>query len=139
MIPIWVLSVSLLLVFVPVGGSVHDNVTRSLLLFMQRLSLGPVRPSPWHGNWGWNTTSRALVSPGGRTCSAIQRSKFNVSNNNFTGPIPDAKGPFTADSFSGNPGLCGHPLLNPCPVITISVTTISAITTATFFEEKFLL
>ncbi|XP_031276946.1 probable inactive receptor kinase At2g26730 [Pistacia vera] len=40
---------------------------------------------------------------------------FNVSNNNFSGPIPDVKGRFSADSFSGNPGLCGKPLSNACP------------------------
>lgn len=41
--------------------------------------------------------------------------QFNVSNNNFSGPIPDVKGRFGADSFSGNPGLCGRPLSNACP------------------------
>ncbi|XP_044487589.1 probable inactive receptor kinase At2g26730 [Mangifera indica] len=40
---------------------------------------------------------------------------FSVSNNNFSGPIPDVKGRFNADSFSGNPGLCGKPLSNACP------------------------
>lgn len=41
--------------------------------------------------------------------------EFNVSNNNFSGPIPDVKGKFAADSFLGNPDLCGKPLLNACP------------------------
>ncbi|XP_044479686.1 probable inactive receptor kinase At2g26730 [Mangifera indica] len=41
--------------------------------------------------------------------------EFNVSNNNFSGPIPDVKGRFNADSFSGNPGLCGKPLSSTCP------------------------
>ncbi|OAY25900.1 probable inactive receptor kinase At2g26730 [Manihot esculenta] len=41
--------------------------------------------------------------------------QFNVSNNNFIGQIPDVQGRFGADSFSGNPGLCGKPLLNACP------------------------
>ncbi|KAM7274190.1 hypothetical protein ACFE04_028854 [Oxalis oulophora] len=41
--------------------------------------------------------------------------EFNVSNNNFNGPIPDVKGRFGADSFSGNPDLCGKPLSNLCP------------------------
>ncbi|OMO81565.1 hypothetical protein CCACVL1_12365 [Corchorus capsularis] len=40
---------------------------------------------------------------------------FNVSNNNFSGPIPDVKGRFTADSFSGDPLLCGELVSNPCP------------------------
>ncbi|KAJ4849181.1 hypothetical protein Tsubulata_044772 [Turnera subulata] len=40
--------------------------------------------------------------------------EFNVSNNNLSGPVPDVKGKFGADSFSGNPLLCGKPLLNPC-------------------------
>ncbi|EEF43835.1 probable inactive receptor kinase At2g26730 [Ricinus communis] len=40
--------------------------------------------------------------------------EFNVSNNNLTGPIPD-QGMFPADSFYGNPQLCGKPL-NACPL-----------------------
>lgn len=41
--------------------------------------------------------------------------EFNVSNNNFNGPIPDVQGLLTADSFSGNPELCGKPLSTACP------------------------
>ncbi|XWS60707.1 hypothetical protein CRYUN_Cryun07bG0058800 [Craigia yunnanensis] len=41
--------------------------------------------------------------------------QFNVSNNNFSGPIPDVKGRFSADSFSGNPGLCGELISKACP------------------------
>ncbi|XP_059645003.1 probable inactive receptor kinase At2g26730 [Cornus florida] len=41
---------------------------------------------------------------------------FNVSNNNFSGPVPDVNGRFGATSFLGNPGLCGQPLSNTCPV-----------------------
>lgn len=41
--------------------------------------------------------------------------QFNVSNNNFSGPIPDTKGRFSADSFSGNPELCGELISKPCP------------------------
>lgn len=41
--------------------------------------------------------------------------QFNVSNNNLSGPIPDVKGRLTADSFAGNPGLCGPPLPIECP------------------------
>ncbi|KAJ7945895.1 Inactive receptor kinase [Quillaja saponaria] len=41
--------------------------------------------------------------------------QFNISNNNIWGQIPDVKGRFSADSFSGNPRLCGPPLLNVCP------------------------
>ncbi|TKY73476.1 inactive receptor kinase [Spatholobus suberectus] len=40
---------------------------------------------------------------------------FNVSNNNLQGPVPDVGGKFHADSFSGNPNLCGKPLSNACP------------------------
>lgn len=40
---------------------------------------------------------------------------FNVSNNNLQGPVPDVGGKFLADSFSGNPNLCGKPLSNACP------------------------
>lgn len=40
---------------------------------------------------------------------------FNLSNNNLTGPIPETRAvqSFGADSFSGNPGLCGPP--SPIP------------------------
>ncbi|KAK2663764.1 hypothetical protein Ddye_002338 [Dipteronia dyeriana] len=41
--------------------------------------------------------------------------QFNVSNNRLSGPIPDVGGRFGADSFFGNPGLCGKPLSNACP------------------------
>lgn len=40
---------------------------------------------------------------------------FNVSNNNLHGLVPDVRGKFHADSFYGNPGLCGKPLANACP------------------------
>ncbi|KAJ1387168.1 Protein kinase domain [Sesbania bispinosa] len=40
---------------------------------------------------------------------------FNVSNNNLTGLVPDVRGRFHADSFSGNPNLCGKPLSKACP------------------------
>ncbi|XP_007036158.2 PREDICTED: probable inactive receptor kinase At2g26730 [Theobroma cacao] len=41
--------------------------------------------------------------------------RFNVSNNNFSGPIPDVKSRFSADSFSGNPELCGELVSKACP------------------------
>lgn len=41
--------------------------------------------------------------------------QFNVSNNNLSGPVPGVNGRLGADSFSGNPGLCGKPLPNACP------------------------
>ncbi|XP_062116320.1 probable inactive receptor kinase At2g26730 [Humulus lupulus] len=41
--------------------------------------------------------------------------KFNISNNNFSGQIPDVKGKFKAESFLGNPYLCGIPLPDLCP------------------------
>ncbi|KAL5544246.1 hypothetical protein UlMin_008030 [Ulmus minor] len=40
---------------------------------------------------------------------------FNVSNNNFSGPIPDVNDHFQANSFLGNPYLCGKPLGKACP------------------------
>lgn len=41
---------------------------------------------------------------------------FNVSNNKLWGPVPDVRGRFHADSFYGNPALCGKPLSNSsCP------------------------
>ncbi|KAL5725237.1 non-specific serine/threonine protein kinase [Ranunculus cassubicifolius] len=39
---------------------------------------------------------------------------FNVSFNNFSGPIPPL-GLFSTSSILGNPGLCGEPLSNACP------------------------
>ncbi|KAK6153321.1 hypothetical protein DH2020_012960 [Rehmannia glutinosa] len=42
--------------------------------------------------------------------------EFNVSNNNLTGPIPDVGARFNGTSFLGNPGLCGKPLPNSCPL-----------------------
>ncbi|KAE8701357.1 hypothetical protein F3Y22_tig00110548pilonHSYRG00845 [Hibiscus syriacus] len=41
---------------------------------------------------------------------------FNVSGNQLNGPIPQAKqfGTFENNSFEGNPGLCGKPLLKEC-------------------------
>ncbi|CAL5374858.1 unnamed protein product [Camellia sinensis] len=42
--------------------------------------------------------------------------QFNVSNNNFSGAIPDVKGRFNTSSFLGNPGLCGLPLSDLCPL-----------------------
>ncbi|WVZ18547.1 hypothetical protein V8G54_007245 [Vigna mungo] len=41
--------------------------------------------------------------------------EFNVSNNNLHGPVLDVGGKFHADSFSGNPNLCGEPISNACP------------------------
>ncbi|XP_045812939.1 probable inactive receptor kinase At2g26730 [Trifolium pratense] len=41
---------------------------------------------------------------------------FNVSNNDLRGPVPDVRGRFGADSFYGNPNLCGKPISNSsCP------------------------
>lgn len=42
--------------------------------------------------------------------------EYNVSNNDLTGPIPDVDGRFGQSSFLGNPGLCGKPLANVCPI-----------------------
>ncbi|KAK1293567.1 putative inactive receptor kinase [Acorus calamus] len=40
---------------------------------------------------------------------------FNVSYNDFSGPIPEGGGQLSYMSFVGNPGLCGEPLKNACP------------------------
>ncbi|GJW62348.1 probable inactive receptor kinase [Tanacetum coccineum] len=45
-----------------------------------------------------------------------QLQDFNVANNNFNGPVPDDTGRFDANSFAGNPQLCGNKLSIPCPV-----------------------
>ncbi|MCO5568933.1 hypothetical protein L7F22_022636 [Adiantum nelumboides] len=39
---------------------------------------------------------------------------LDVSNNSFSGPIPTSLQDFPASDFSGNPGLCGHPLPASC-------------------------
>ncbi|QHO49999.1 hypothetical protein HN51_001878 [Arachis hypogaea] len=41
--------------------------------------------------------------------------RFNVSNNNLKGQIPDVRNKFGVESFSGNPDLCGSPLPAACP------------------------
>ena len=46
--------------------------------------------------------------------------QFNVSNNNFSGPIPDVGGRFSNSSFSGNPELCGKPLSKECPSLPLN-------------------
>lgn len=35
---------------------------------------------------------------------------FTVTNNHLRGPVPQFKADIPADSYSGNPGLCGKPL-----------------------------
>ncbi|KAI3807050.1 hypothetical protein L1987_22970 [Smallanthus sonchifolius] len=41
---------------------------------------------------------------------------FSVANNDLSGPIPDDTGRFDANSFAGNPQLCGKELAVQCPV-----------------------
>nr|XP_043635309.1 probable inactive receptor kinase At2g26730 [Erigeron canadensis] len=41
---------------------------------------------------------------------------FNVANNDLSGPVPDDTGRFDANSFAGNPQLCGKKLPVSCPV-----------------------
>ncbi|XP_071733337.1 probable inactive receptor kinase At2g26730 [Rutidosis leptorrhynchoides] len=43
-----------------------------------------------------------------------QLEDFNVANNDFSGPVPDDTGHFDANSFSGNPKLCGKKLPVQC-------------------------
>ncbi|KAJ0938746.1 putative protein kinase RLK-Pelle-LRR-III family [Helianthus annuus] len=40
---------------------------------------------------------------------------FSVANNDLSGPIPDDTGRFDANSFAGNPKLCGKELPVQCP------------------------
>ena len=71
---------------------------RSLLLDGNRLSGGLPAASVGGGGAG----SRLEV--------------FNVSFNDLDGPIPASLARFPPDSFEGNPGLCGKPLVDrPCP------------------------
>ncbi|XP_061349291.1 probable inactive receptor kinase At2g26730 [Gastrolobium bilobum] len=51
---------------------------------------------------------------------------FNVSFNNFRGLIPDVHGHFLADSFLGNPELCGDPLPKNCSGLTLPVNETSS-------------
>ncbi|XP_074374933.1 inactive leucine-rich repeat receptor-like serine/threonine-protein kinase At1g60630 [Apium graveolens] len=44
--------------------------------------------------------------------------ELNVSNNNLSGPIPDVAVRLGNRSFLGNPGLCGKPLSNVCPIVS---------------------
>ncbi|XP_058111694.1 probable inactive receptor kinase At2g26730 [Magnolia sinica] len=41
--------------------------------------------------------------------------QFNVSFNNFSGPVPELNGRFNDTSLLGNPSLCGKPLPKACP------------------------
>ncbi|KAG0482566.1 hypothetical protein HPP92_010650 [Vanilla planifolia] len=41
--------------------------------------------------------------------------EFNVSSNQFSGPLPTNSEKFPSSSFNGNPGLCGEPLQVACP------------------------
>ncbi|KAI9120331.1 hypothetical protein K1719_007364 [Acacia pycnantha] len=45
---------------------------------------------------------------------------FNVSFNDLSGPIPDLQNHFSADSFLGNPELCGNNLPKSCSSYAIS-------------------
>ncbi|KAI4350731.1 hypothetical protein L6164_005156 [Bauhinia variegata] len=49
--------------------------------------------------------------------------RFNVSFNNFSGPIPYVGGHFFADSFIGNPELCGNPLPKNCSSLALDEKT----------------
>ncbi|MCO5577033.1 hypothetical protein L7F22_030855 [Adiantum nelumboides] len=56
---------------------------------------------------------------GGIPSSLGVLSQFNVSNNKLSGSIPPALRTLPNSSFSGNVGLCGPPLLLPCPNSTV--------------------
>ncbi|KAG9140856.1 hypothetical protein Leryth_010395 [Lithospermum erythrorhizon] len=59
---------------------------------------------------------------------------FNVANNKLEGQIPPALSFFSADSFSGNKGLCGAPL-ESCKASTaanLSITTITILSIVCF-------
>ncbi|KAF5182605.1 Receptor-like protein kinase [Thalictrum thalictroides] len=45
--------------------------------------------------------------------------QFNISFNNFSGPVPDLNGRFNASCLLGNPGLCGEPLFLACTSLSL--------------------
>ncbi|XP_027353348.1 probable inactive receptor kinase At2g26730 [Abrus precatorius] len=52
--------------------------------------------------------------------------QFNVSFNNFSGSIPNVHGYFFADSFLGNPELCGDPLPKKCSALPMPLSQAQA-------------
>ncbi|KAJ8753555.1 hypothetical protein K2173_022796 [Erythroxylum novogranatense] len=82
--PIWVLLISILLIF-PVANSEEENVKQGLLKFMGILSAGnqPTDPS-----WGWSNASDPCNGTWkGLTCKSQRISKLVLEELNFTGQL----------------------------------------------------
>ncbi|CAN4120248.1 unnamed protein product [Withania somnifera] len=66
----------------------------------------------------FNTLSGSLDADDTTVVASLK--EFNVSGNNFSGKIPNWLSKFPVASFTGNVGLCGHPLRTICPSETVS-------------------
>ncbi|GAA0164298.1 hypothetical protein LIER_19968 [Lithospermum erythrorhizon] len=61
---------------------------------------------------------------------------FNVSFNNFTGPIPSGGEHFPASSFMRNPHLCGDPLPNYCSAVSSESSSVLSQSSSVSLESS---